>query len=109
MRNRAWRRYMEERIVIRRIRTTTYIRYSYWIYFQDVNGYGHNPVLLKDFIGTRDAHRFKTHVTTKHDTKYKIKYSPNKSKDCYRENRMLETREYRKTEFLEILKEYGIK
>ena len=108
MRDRAWRRYMEERIVIRRIRTTIYIR-SYWRYFQDVNGYGHNPALLKDLIGTKDAHRFKTLVTTKHDTKYKIKYSPNKSKDCYRENRMLETREYRKNEFLEILKEYGIK
>jgi hypothetical protein len=99
---------MEERIVIRRIRITIKMR-SYWRYFEDVNGYGHNPGLLKDFIGTKDAHRFKTHVTTKHDTKYKIKYSPNKSRDSYRENRMLETREYRKNEFLEILKDYGIK
>ena len=107
MRDRAWRRYMEERIVIRRIRTTIRIR-SYWRYL-DVNEYRHNPVLLKDYIGTKDAHRFKTHVTIKQDTKYKVKYSPNKSKDCYRENRMLETREYRKNEFLEVLKEYGIK
>ena len=53
MRNRAWRRYMEERIVIRRIRTTIYMR-SYWRYFQDVNGYGHNPALLKDLIGIND-------------------------------------------------------
>lgn len=108
MRDRAWRRYIEERIVIRRIRTTIYIR-SYWRYFKDVNGYGHNPALLKDLIGTKDTQRFKTLVTTKYDTRYKIKYSPNKSKDSYRENRMLETREYRKNEFLEILKEYGIK
>ena len=108
MRDRAWRRHMEERIVIRRIRITIYMR-SYWRYLEDVNGYGHNPALLKDLIGTKDAHRFKTHVTTKHDTKCKIKYSPNKSKEYYRESKMLETREYRKTEFLEILKEYGIK
>lgn len=82
---------------------------SYWRYFEDVNGYGHNPALLKDLIRTKDAQRFKTHVTTIYDSRYKIKYSPNKSKDYYRGNKNLETRESSKKEFNRILKEYGIK
>jgi len=108
MRDRAWRRHMEEKIVISRIKTTIKIR-SYWRYFQDVNEYGHDPGNVKDYIGSKDAHRFKTHVTTKWDSKYKIKYSPNRSKESYRDSRKLETREYNKRLFLKIIKEYGIK
>ena len=108
MRDRAWRRYVEERIVIRRIRTTIRIR-SYWRYL-DVNEYRHNPVLLKDYIGTKDAHRFKTHVTIKQDTKYKVKYSPNKNQNYGREEgKNSQTREGSRREFNRILKEYGIK
>ena len=70
MRDRAWRRYIEERIVIRRIRTIIDI-YNYWRGFEDVNGYSHLPPLLKDFIGTQLFNRLKTHSVASGNSRYK--------------------------------------
>ena len=109
MRDRAWRRYIEERIVIRRIRTTTHI-YRYWVGFEDVNGYSHLPPLLKDFIGTQLFNRLKTHSVASGNSRYKRRYSPNKG--GYHDRFMglnNGTREGSKRDFNKILKEYGIK
>ena len=104
MRDRAWRRYMEERIVIRRLNN---IR-GYWYRFTDANGlYTTNPT-LKDLIGTENAFRYKTHTTTKWDSKNKKKYSPNRG-TCWGYKGSLRTREENKLLFYQILKEYGIK
>lgn len=109
MRNRAWRRYIEERIVIRRIRNIIDI-YKYWRGFEDVNGYSHLPPLLKDYIGTKDANRLKTHNIVSSNPRYRRRYSPNKGgshdRDMGLNNR---TREGSKKEFNKILREYGIK
>ena len=104
MRNRAYRRYMEERKVIKRLRN---IR-GYWFRFTDANGLYTTAPSLADFVGTENSFRYKTHTTTKWDSKYKEKYSPNKSHG-WRSKGMLRTREENKLLLFNILKEYGIK
>ena len=104
MRDRAYRRYIEERKVIRRI---TNIR-GYWYRFNDANGLYITKPSLKDFIGTENSFRYKTHTTTKWDSKYKEKYSPNKCRGWRSKGRQ-RTREENKLLLFNILKEYGIK
>lgn len=105
MRDRAWRRYMEERIVIRRLLNLHCC--GHWWHFEDVNGFYNPYPTLLDFIGKEHAFRYKTHTTTKWDSKYKEKYSPNKSKG-WRSKDQLKTREENKLLLYQILKEYGI-
>jgi hypothetical protein len=109
MRDRAWRRYIEERIVIRRIRTIIDI-YNYWRGLEDANGYLHNPPLLKDFIGKIESNRLKTHSITSNSSRYKRRYSPNKGNYHDRDMGLNNgTREGSRREFDKILKEYGIR
>ena len=104
MRDRAYRRYMEERKVIKRLDN---IR-GYWYRFTDANGLYTVAPTLADFIGTENSFRYKTHTTTKWDSKYKEKYSPNKTTG-WRNKGQLRTREENKLLLFNILKEYGIK
>lgn len=108
-RDRAWRRHMEEKIVIRRITNKLHLGRWYWRGFEDVNDIRHINPLLSDYIGTVYHFMFKTYTTKKADTKYKTKYSPNKCKHPYRYKGGVNTREESKLEFLKILKENGIK
>lgn len=108
MRDRAWRRYVEERIVIRRLRRQRDLSWT-WRGFEDVNKISHQHPNFKDYIGTENNFRFKTHTTTKWDTQHKSKYSPNKSKQYWRNKGVEKTREYDKKLFLKILKECGIR
>ena len=104
MRDRAWRRYMEERIVIKRL---THIR-GYWYRFTDANGLYTTTPTLADFIGTENAFKYKTHITTRWDSNHKEKYSPNRTTG-WRSKGQLRTREENKLLLFNILKEYGIK
>ena len=104
MRDRAYRRYIEEKKVIRRLSN---IR-GYWYRFTDANGLYTVAPSLADFIGTENSFRYKTHTTTKWDSKYKEKYSPNKTTG-WRNEGQLRTREENKLLLSNILKEYGIK
>ena len=104
MRDRVYRRYMEERKVIKRLCN---IR-GYWYRFNDANGLYTEAPALADFIGTENNFRYKTHTTTKWDSKYKEKYSPNKN-GGWRNKGQLRTREENKLLRFNILKEYGIK
>ena len=104
MRDRAYRRYIEEKKVIRRLSN---IR-GYWYRFTDANGLYTVAPSLADFIGTENSFRYKTHTTTKWDSKYKEKYSPNKTTG-WRNKGQLRTREENKLLLSNILKEYGIK
>ena len=104
MRDRAYRRYMEEKKVIKRLSN---IR-GYWYRFTDANGLYTVAPTLADFIGTENSFRYKTHTTTKWDSKYKEKYSSNKTTG-WRSKGQLRTREENKLLLFNILKEYGIK
>lgn len=94
---------MEEKKVIRRLGN---IR-GYWHRFKDANGLYTTAPSLADFVGTENSFRYKTHTTTKWDSKYKEKYSPNKSRG-WRSKGQLKTREENKLLLYQILKGYGI-
>lgn len=106
MRGRDWRRYTEERIVIKRMGRYN-SRLWTWTGFEDVNKISHQHPKLTDIIGTKNNFRFKTHVTTKWDSNYKTKYSPNRGSRHWRDG--FKTREKDKKIFLKILKENGLK
>ena len=104
MRDRAYRRYIEEQKVIRRLSN---IR-GYWYRFTDANGLYTVAPTLADFVGTENSFRYKTHTTTKWDSKYKEKYSPNKTTG-WRNKGQQRTREENRQILIDILREYGIK
>ena len=79
-----------------------------WWRFEDANGFYSIYPSLADFIGTENAFRYKTHTTTKWDTRHNEKYSPNKSVG-WRSKGGLKTREENYLLFRRILKEDGIK
>lgn len=107
MRNRAWRRYMEELVIIRRL---TYINRLPWYRgLETANGHIIKDPRFIDYIGTKNHFDSKTIKTTKWETKTKLKFSPNKSKGYYRDYKETNTREFVRKEFLKILKENGIK
>ena len=108
IRDRAWRRYMEERIVIRRMARAV-CNNRWWRGFRDVNDINHQRPTISIYIGTEIHFRAKTHTTTKWDTKHKVKYSPNKDQGYFRDEGNGQTREKQKKLFLEILKENGLK
>jgi hypothetical protein len=108
-RDRAWRRYTEERIVIHRLNNKMCTTRWYWRGFEDANGIKHHHPFLSDYIGSTDHFTFKTHTTKRYDTRYKTKYSPNKCKHPYRYKGGTNTREESKLEFLKILRDNGIK
>lgn len=105
MKDRAYRRHMEETIVLRRLRR---LASHEWWRFKDINGIDHNRQCVKDYIGTQSNFMYKTYTTTKSDSNYKDKYSPNKS--CrYRNAGPKNRRERDKIDFEKLLQEYGLK
>jgi hypothetical protein len=110
MRNRAWRRYIEEKIVIKRLNSLV-VKSKYYWYFKDCNMITFKnckSLTLSDTIGTEYAFKYKTHITTKWDSVRKMKFSLNRSKETYWRLKSKNTREGCKKEFRRILKEYGI-
>lgn len=107
MRDRAWRRYREELIVIKRIRRLNYYTWSYHR-FTDANGNKINHPKTIDFISTNFNFKYKTHTTKCNDTRIKEKYSPNKSKIHWRNKGSINTREGQKIMFYKILKDNGV-
>ncbi len=112
MRDRAWRRYVEERVVIRRLKRLSTSNNSWWGYV-DVNGIRRKNPNVKDYIGSEEAFMFKTYTTDDADTRYKAKYSPNKGdyywRNTKKSNGSTGKRESDKVNFYKLLKEYGIK
>jgi hypothetical protein len=102
MRGRAWRRHVQEKIVIKRLRRNASMSSHY--YFSDINGRHIQSPILSDYIGSDLCNMYKTYKTSKYDSKYKKKYSQ-KRKGLF-SNKI--TRVYHKREFLKILKEHGI-
>ena len=104
MRTRAWRRHMEYKIVIRRVKRMT--RCSYWA-FEDANGIKHTNPIMVHYVGTSNCYLFKNITTSHYDTRDKTKYSPNKGRTYWR-SKGINTREYDKLECIKILKEYEL-
>lgn len=108
MRDRAWRRHIKEYKIVKRLKYISNIS-RYRRGFRGVNGnLLLNPVYI-DYLGTKDYFLSKTLSTPKWSTKIKVKYSPNKSREYFRDNKAVETREFRRREFLKILKQHGLK
>lgn len=81
MRSRGWRRSHKERVNIKRIKKF----HNSWHRFYNANGdYIICPHWV-DFIGHKSFFFLRTLTTTKGDTKYKSKYSPNSRPTRYRD------------------------
>lgn len=107
-RDRSWRRYMQEKHTIRRLNRYVYSDRYFW-FFRDVNDSRIFKIRLSDYIGLKTYFMAKSYSTDSWDSRHKVKYSPNKSKEYWRDSNKKGTRELHKKDFLKILKEYGIK
>ena len=105
MRCRAWRRYKEDQKVIKRTRT---LLNGGWYRYVDVNNIRRYDPLVQDFIGSSHIFGYKTYTSSKYDSKYKRKYSPNRSKG-YHIHYGYNTRPSEKINFLKILKDNEIR
>lgn len=101
MRNRAWRRYKKELSIIKRLKVK--VRY----YINDDNDIVYDNPSVRQFIGTYEYLIAKTYSTTKCDSRYKDKYSPNR-RYCYSRSSSqdINKRETNKVIFIKILKNF---
>ena len=103
---------MEERILIKRLKLKC-VRDHWYRGFDDVNGITHNKRTPASYIGAKEYFWSKTLSSTKWDTRYKCKYSPNKfggySRDKRSKGESYGLREKDKALFLNILRENGLK
>jgi hypothetical protein len=104
---RSNRRWKEEVIVKRRLKSLSY-RSGYWN-FHDANDDKVDSPSWKDFIGRPENFMFKTYTTDSRDSEYKVKYSANRNKGYYRDGGKKGTREREKQNFLNILDEYELR
>lgn len=103
MRTRAWRRYKQECKILKRLAYQAN-RFS----LRDENGISYDDVSIKHLLGTDTHFMYKSYTTTRDDTKYKTKYSPN-TRSFYRDYNRRGKRETDKMLFIKLLKEYGIR
>jgi hypothetical protein len=109
MRDRAWRRHIEEKVIVRRLRKHTSGN-TYWSYIEDVNKNYYKKSIIVDYLEKNEYFFAKSITTQMWDSKHKVKYSPNKNKPYYRDGRKrFLTREFNKIFLQKILKENGLK
>jgi hypothetical protein len=109
MKGRAWRRHIEERVVIKRLRKQT-LGPMYWYFVEDVNKNYYKKSIIVDYLEKREYFIAKTITTQTWDSKNKVKYSPNKNKPYYRDGKKrFFSRESDKIFLQKILKENGLK
>jgi hypothetical protein len=110
MRTRAWRRYKQEVIVKKRLKK---FNSDTWWGYTTPNGDKIKSHIWSDDIGSAESHFYKSNVTRKSDSRYEIKYSPNRRYSYYRDMKKNKdsfgTRELDKKDFLKILRENGLK
>lgn len=109
MRGIEWKRYQHDRILKKRLREL----HSRWYCFTTENGDMIQNPIWSDFIGLKGFYFFLRRGTTnKWDTRYAVKYSPNKAKGYYRDrkpnkhNLSYGTREKDRVLFMKIINEY---
>jgi hypothetical protein len=106
MRSRSWRRHIEEKVLVKRLRRFTY---NNWFGDIDINKNWYQKLLVIDFLEKKEHFISKTLTTQVWDSRHKVKYSPNKSKPYYRDGKKrFSTRENNKILLTKILKENGI-
>ena len=111
MRDRAWRRYIEEKVVLRRLNKLQ--RRRSWWFVEDANGYWLNNSITPDHIGTKTAYFYKTNTSMYKNSMNK--YSPNKPNNrrngCNwgRPGETPDTREFQRRELIKVKQEYGLK
>ncbi len=109
MRGIAYRRTIQNTIVKRRLKK---FFINYWRY-TDLHGYLIQDPKWTDSIGSASQHFYKLHTTNTQDSKFKTKYSPNKSfgynRDTKKSRESTGRREGDKQLLLKVLKENGIK
>ena len=110
MRGRAWRRHIEEKFIIRRLKKHSG-SYGYWYCVEDVNKNYFKKSLIIDFLEKQDYFYSKTISTTRWDSRDKSKYSPNRNtKGSWgRPGNTPDTREWNRRYLLKTLKENGLK
>lgn len=105
MRGRAWRRHKEELIVKKRLSKNLYV---YFCRMVNVNNSMTDSPTLIDFVGQKEYFLSKTISTGSYNTNNKVKFSPNRNKNYWRDHK-INTREYHKKLLQYILKENGLK
>jgi hypothetical protein len=109
MRDRAWRRYIEEKVTTDRLRLLVTKSHNWWRFYT-VNGSKTGHPTIIDHLGSKEYFNAKTITTESWTSKHKVKYSPNKNKTYYRDQgRYKGTREYNKKYLLKVLRENGLK
>ncbi len=104
-RKRQYRRYMQEVKLIKRLNRASL---NWWGRFTTINDNRIAKPNITDYIGLSHYKLYKTTTTTRWDSSNKSKYSPNRF-NCWRSDHDRNTRESDKKEFLNILREYGLK
>lgn len=109
MRGIAYRRFTQDIIVRRRLKK---FFINYWRY-TDLHGYIIQNPKWTDSIGSASHHFYKSHTTDPQESKFKTKYSPNKSfgynRDTKKSGESTGRREVDKRLLLKVLKENGIR
>ena len=104
MRDKGWRIWKFESILKRRLKRHSERGHSYFSFWSDSLIRIKSPI-WSDYISAAEVRKYKSMTTDKWDTRWKSKYSPNKT--FYRDSGP-NSREFDKKEFFKIKKEYGI-
>jgi hypothetical protein len=107
MRDRSWRRHIEESVLKKRLINISNNIGGYWWSFENVNRSRCGTPLLIDYLNRKEHFDSKTITTNKNSSSCKVKFSPNKNKETWRV-RDFETREGNKKYLRNILKENGL-
>lgn len=107
MRGKGWRIWKSNLVLKTRIKSRRVSTYYPFYNNASVKIIGAN---WTDYISSYEVQSLKSIVTDKWDTRWKTKYSPNRSKNYWRDTRgkNKSTREKDKINFLKIKQEYGI-
>lgn len=100
-RDRAWRRHIKDVHTIRRLK---FKALRQW-YFRTANFERVSSPMITHCIKTEIEFKAKTLSTLNYDSRNKVKFSPNKSKEYWRYKGGKSTREFEKLNFRKILKE----
>lgn len=111
MRNRTWRKWRQEIVYKKRLKKSSRRSYTYYKFTAN-NGIKILNPNWSDLIGSDNFYLYKSISTHKNDSAYKIKYSPNKTNNHYRDLKInresLGTRELDKLQLMQLKNEYGI-
>jgi len=104
MRGRAYRRHVEDKKVISRLKYLANMSSYFW--FRDANNNRVNNPTWINYLGSPDHYMSKTYTTTLSNSKYKSKYGHRSKRSLW--DKRYKSRIYDKKVLKSILKEIGI-